>query len=193
MQNDNNTMQDGLRQMKSDYEHLKADMDRQTIINRQLMETVFRSKVGVLDSNKKTALAGIGAALVLTIAAAVTKGVSIYITGMLAALYIIMLAGYAYIYRKLGTIEYGTGDILSTVTRLRKFKRDYMAVNIVSWILAAGILCLILPAIHGSFRGIPAAAFMCAAVLAGAVGQYFIDRKILRTCDDIIGHLKDRP
>ena len=37
MQNDNVSMQNELRQMKSDYEYLKAGMDKQVIINRQLM------------------------------------------------------------------------------------------------------------------------------------------------------------
>lgn len=196
MQNDNLSMHDELRQMKSDYEQLKAGMDRQTIINRQLMETVFRSKVGVLDSNRRTSVASLGAAMLITLIISYIKGLDMHLAGIIAAFFVLVLIGYVLIYRKLGKIEYGTDDILSTVTRLRKFKRSYMIVNVLSWVVLAGLMCFMLPEIHNTFsnpeRGVAAIIFMCAAILAGIGIQYFTDRKILKACDDIIGQLKDR-
>lgn len=196
MQNDNLSMHDELRQMKSDYEQLKAGMDRQTIINRQLMETVFRSKVGVLDSNRRTSVASLGAAMLITLIISYIKGLDMHLAVIIAAFFVLVLIGYVLIYRKLGKIEYGTDDILSTVTRLRKFKRSYMIVNVLSWVVLAGLMCFMLPEIHNSFsnpgRGVAAIIFMCAAILAGIGIQYFTDRKILKACDDIISQLKDR-
>lgn len=196
MQNDNLSMHDELRQMKSDYEQLKAGMDRQTIINRQLMETVFRSKVGVLDSNRRTSVASLGAAMLITLIVSYIKGLDMHLAVTIAAFFVLVLIGYVLIYRKLGKIEYGTDDILSTVTRLRKFKRSYMIVNVLSWIVLAGLMCFMLPEIHNTFsnpeRGVAAIIFMCVAILAGIGIQYFTDRKILKACDDIIGQLKDR-
>lgn len=196
MQIDNLSMQDELRQMKADYEYLKADMDKQLIINRQLMERVLRNHVSVLDANRKTTLASMGAAILITLAASYIKGLDMCIAGMIAACYVLMLIGYAFIYRNLGKIKYGTDNVLSTVTRLRKFKRNYMIVNTVSWMLVAGLMCFLFPEIYDSFRipehGIAAIAVMCVALLAGICIQYFIDRKVLRTCDGIIDHLKDR-
>lgn len=197
MQNDNLSMYDELRQMKSDYDYLKADMDKQLIINRQLMELVLRNHVDVLDSNRRTTLAGVGAAILITLAASYIKGLDMCLAGMLAAFYVLLLMGYVFIYHKLGKIEYGADDLLSTVTRLRRFKRNYMIVNTVSWILAIGLMCLIFPAIYNTFRvperGIAAITFMCVAIFAGVCTQYFIDRKVLRACDNIINQLKDRP
>ena len=197
MQNDNLSMYDELRQMKSDYDYLKADMDKQMIINRQLMELVLRNHVDVLDSNRRTTLAGVGAAILITLAASYIKGLDMCLAGMLAAFYVLLLMGYVFIYHKLGKIEYGADDLLSTVTRLRKFKRNYMIVNTVSWILAIGLMCLIFPVIYNTFRvperGIAAITFMCVAIFAGICIQYFIDRKVLRACDDIIKQLKDKP
>lgn len=196
MQNDNLSMYDELRQMKSDYECLKADMDKQVIVNRQLMETVLRNKVSVLDSNRKTAVASISAAILIILAASYIKGLDMCLAGVIAALYVLMLIGYVLIYHKLGKIECGTDNVLSTVTRLRKFKRNYMIVNAVSWVLVAGLMCFIFPEIYDVFlipeRGVAAIAFMCVAVLAGVFLQYFVDRKVLRACNDIIDHLKDR-
>ena len=197
MQNDNLSMYDELRQMKSDYDYLKADMDKQMIINRQLMELVLRNHVDVLDSNRRTTLAGVGAAILITLAASYIKGLDMCLAGMLAAFYVLLLMGYVFIYHKLGKIEYGADDLLSTVTRLRKFKRNYMIVNTVSWILAIGLMCLIFPVIYNTFRvperGIAAITFMCVAIFAGVCIQYFIDRKVLRACDNIIKQLKDKP
>ncbi len=197
MQNDNLSMYDELRQMKSDYDYLKADMDKQLIINRQLMELVLRNHVDVLDSNRRTTLAGVGAAILITLAASYIKGLDMCLAGMLAAFYVLLLMGYVFIYHKLGKIEYGADDLLSTVTRLRKFKRNYMIVNTVSWVLAIGLMCFIFPAIYNTFRvperGIAAITFMCVAIFAGICIQYFIDRKVLRACDDIIKQLKVKP
>lgn len=197
MQNDNLSMYDELRQMKSDYDYLKADMDKQMIINRQLMELVLRNHVDVLDSNKRTTLAGVGAAILITLAASYIKGLDMSLAGMLAAFYVLLLMGYVFIYHKLGKIEYGADDLLSTVTRLRRFKRNYMIVNTAAWILAIGLMCFIFPAIYNTFRvperGIAAITFMCVAIFAGICIQYFIDRKVLRACDDIIKQLKVKP
>lgn len=197
MQNDNLSMYDELRQMKSDYDYLKADMDKQMIINRQLMELVLRNHVDVLDSNRRTTLAGVGAAILITLAASYIKGLDMCLASMLAAFYVLLLMGYVFIYHKLGKIEYGTDDLLSTVTRLRKFKRNYMIVNTAAWVLAIGLMCFIFPAIYNTFRvperGIAAITFMCVAIFAGICIQYFIDRKVLRACDNIIKQLKDKP
>lgn len=196
MQNDNLSMYDELRQMKSDYEQLKEGMDRQTIINRRLMEAVFRNKVGVLDSNRRTTLVSVSAAVIITFAVSCIKGLDMRIAGVIAAFYVLMLSGYVLIYHKLGKIEYGADNILSTVTRLRKFKRNYMIVNAVSWVLVIGIMGFIFPEIHDVFRspqrGTAAIAFLCIAVIAGIFAQFFIDRKVLKACDEIIYQLKDR-
>lgn len=197
MQNDNLSMYDELRQMKSDYDYLKADMDKQMIINRQLMELVLRNHVDVLDSNRRTTLAGVGAAILITLAASYIKGLDMCLAGMLAAFYVLLLMGYVFIYHKLGKIEYGADDLLSTVTRLRRFKRNYMIVNTAAWVLAIGLMCFIFPAIYNTFRvperGIAAITFMCVTIFAGICIQYFIDRKVLRACDNIINQLKDKP
>ena len=197
MKNDNLSVQDELQQMKSDYEYLKADMDRQVIINRQLMEAVLRSDVGVLDSNRKNTVIGIGAAILVTLAVSYIRGLDMSLAGMIAALYVLMLIGYVLIYRKLGKIEVGTDNVLSTVTRLRKFKRNYMIVNTLSWVLVAGLMCFAFPEIRATFStswlGIAAVIFMGVAVLAGICIQYFVDRKVLGACDDIIDRLKDKP
>lgn len=196
MQNDILSRYDELPQMKADYEHLKADVDKQTIINRKLMEMVFRNKVSVLDSNRRTSLVSVSAAILATLAVSYIRGLDMRLAGMIAAFYLLMLTGYALIYRKLGKIEYGSDNILSTVTRLRKFKRNYMIVNTVSWMLVAALMCFLFPEIYDSFRiperGIAAIAFMCVALLVGICSQYCMDRKVLKACDDIINRLKDR-
>lgn len=196
MQNDNLSTYDELRQMKSDYEYLKADMDKQMIINRQLMEVVLRNNVGVLSSNRKTTMVSVSAALIITLAVSYIKGLDMWLAGILGAFYVLVLIGYIFIYHKLGKIEYGTDNVLSTVSRLREFKRNYMIVNTVLWVLVVGLMCLVFPEIYNTFRsperGVAAIVFMCVAILAGVCIQYFVDRKVLIACDDIIDRLKDR-
>ena len=56
-------------------------------------------------------------------------------------------------------------------------------------------MCFVFPEIYNTYRmpelGVAAIAFMGVAVLAGVCVQYFMDRKVLRSCDDIINRLKD--
>lgn len=196
MQNDNLSMYDELRQLKSDYECLKADMDTQVIINRQLMEQVLRNNIGVLDSDRRSAMIGVSAAILIVLGVSLIKGLDMWLAGMLVAFYLLLLIGYVVIYHKLGKIECGTDNVLSTVVRLRKFKRNYMVVNTVSWVLAIGLIGFLFPEIRNTFRtpeqGVAAMVFLCVAVLAGLCMQYFVDRKVLRACDGIIDHLKER-
>ena len=108
--------------------------------------------------------------------------VSIFFYAWGEKVYVLLLMGYVFIYHKLGKIEYGADDLLSTVTRLRRFKRNYMIVNTAAWILAIGLMCFIFPAIYNTFRaperGIAAITFMCVAIFAGICIQYFIDQGV---------------
>lgn len=190
-------MYDELRQMKSDYEYLKADMDRQMIVNSQLLETIFRNNVSVLDSNRRTSIVSVSTAILVILTVSYIRGLDMRLAGMIAVCYAFMLIGYILIYHKLGKIEQGNDNVLSTMTRLRNFKRNYMIVNAISWGLVAVLMCFIFPEILDTYlsheRGIAAIAFMCLAVIAGICIQYFIDRKVLKACDDIIDRLEDRP
>lgn len=196
MQNDNLSMYDELRQLKSDYECLKADMDTQVIVNRQLMEQVVRNNIGVLDSDRRSAMIGVSAAILIVLGVSLIKGLDMWLAGMLVAFYLLLLIGYVVIYHKFGKIECGTDNVLSTIVRLRKFKRNYMIVNTVSWVLAIGLIGFLFPEIRNTFRtpeqSVAAMVFLCVAVLAGLCMQYFVDRKVLRACDGIIDHLKER-
>ena len=88
MQNNNLSMHDELWQMKADYERLKADMDKQTIINRQLMEIVVRHNVNVLDSHRIATIVGVSAAILITLVASYVKGLDLRLTGMIAVFYV---------------------------------------------------------------------------------------------------------
>ena len=195
-QSDILSLQNKPRQMRSNYAYQKAGMGNKTINNRKFMERVFRNKAGIRDSTGKAAMTSAGAAILITLVASRIRGLDMRLAGMIAAFYVLMLIGYALIYRKLGKVEYGTDNVLSTVTRLRRFKRNYMIANTVLWVLVIVLMCFLFPEIHNTFRiperGIAAIAFMCVAVLAGICIQYFMDRKVLMACDEIIDQLKDR-
>ena len=110
--------------MKADYDYLKADMDRQRIINRQLMERVLRDHVGVLDANRKPALASMGAAILITLAAAYVRGLDMCLAGMIAAFYALMLIGYVFIYHKLGKIESGDRQRPRDGNQIKEFQTE---------------------------------------------------------------------
>ena len=82
------------------------------------------------------------------------------------------------------------------VEHIRKYKRNDNWENYAALVLVAGHVSLYIPAICDSVRiparGVAAVAVMCVALLAGVGIQYFVDRRVLRACDDMIDHLKDR-
>ena len=186
---------DELGQMRDEYANLKEELDRQKIINGKLMENTFRKNVDVLDSNRKT---GIAVCVVMTLfLAALATFMEAFALPVAAglALCLIIMAGYIVVYRKLDFKD-GMADIKTTALKVRRFRKDYIRLQLASYVLAIGFIIISAPFIFPGFlataKGLAAIAlFFIVIFIACACAQYFTDRKVLKACDEIIDRLEE--
>lgn len=193
MQNKEILKTDEFEQLQKEYACLKADFDKQKILNEQLVDKIFKKNVKVLDTNKKTSVFICVAAIIFVLLVAVVNGVDMKYAILPALLCLVIMVGYLILYHKLGRVEYGQDSILEMLIKMRKFKKNYMLLNGVLWLLSIGLMAFLIPVIYGSFTislyGIIAIAFVCVIFIICIVIQYLIDKKVLKACDDIIDRL----
>lgn len=193
MQNKEILKTDEFEQLQKEYACLKADFDKQKILNEQLVDKIFKKNVKVLDTNKNTSVFICVAAIIFVLLVAVVKGVDMKYAILPALLCLVIMVGYLILYHKLGRVEYGQDSILEMLIKMRKFKKNYMLLNGVLWLLSIGLMAFLIPVIYGSFTislyGIIAIAFVCVIFIICIVIQYLIDKKVLKACDDIIDRL----
>lgn len=193
MQNKEILKTDEFEQLQKEYACLKADFDKQKILNEQLVDKIFKKNVKVLDTNKKNSVFICVVAIMFVLLVAVIKGVDMKYAILPALLCLVIMVGYLILYHKLGRVEYGQDNILEMLIKMRKFKKNYMLLNGVLWLLSIGLMAFLIPVIYGSFTislyGIIAIAFVCVIFIICIVIQYLIDKKVLKACDDIIDRL----
>lgn len=193
MQNKEILKTDEFEQLQKEYACLKADFDKQKILNEQLVDKIFKKNVKVLDTNKKTSVFICVVAIMFVLLVAVINGVDMKYAILPALLCLVIMVGYLILYHKLGRVEYGQDSILEMLIKMRKFKKNYMLLNGVLWLLSIGLMAFLIPVIYGSFTislyGIIAIAFVCVIFIICIVIQYLIDKKVLKACDDIIDRL----
>lgn len=193
MQNKEILKTDEFEQLQKEYACLKADFDKQKILNEQLVDKIFKKNVKVLDTNKKNSVFICVAAIIFVLLVAVINGVDMKYAILPALLCLVIMVGYLILYHKLGRVEYGQDSILEMLIKMRKFKKNYMLLNGVLWLLSIGLMAFLIPVIYGSFTislyGIIAIAFVCVIFIICIVIQYLIDKKVLKACDDIIDRL----
>lgn len=193
MQNKEILKTDEFEQLQKEYACLKADFDKQKILNEQLVDKIFKKNVKVLDTNKKNSVFICVVAIMFVLLVAVINGVDMKYAILPALLCLVIMVGYLILYHKLGRVEYGQDSILEMLIKMRKFKKNYMLLNGVLWLLSIGLMAFLIPVIYGSFTislyGIIAIAFVCVIFIICIVIQYLIDKKVLKACDDIIDRL----
>ena len=132
-------MSEELEQMRLQYEALKEDIEKQKIINAEVMESIFRKNVGVLDSDRKLGVTVGIAAIPFVFAVCLLQGLDMWVAYALSAVFLVQVVWYIILYRRLGSAVTGQGDILDTALRLREFRKGYVLMNTVLWALVLGV------------------------------------------------------
>jgi len=192
MNNEEFDINQELEQMRQDYAALKERVDKQQIINEQLMQSAMKKDVKRLFLSKKSVPAEIALLIILLVLCHI-QGFAWWVPASLIIYGLLTIPGVFWVYKGIREEDIYNGDILSTTEALRKFKKRYV-------ILVAGI-CILFFAfviIAAYFmtsmnispelmrrRGI-LIALLCVATLALV---YDSSKRLLSTCDDVIGRL----
>ena len=101
MQNKEILKTDEFEQLQKEYACLKADFDKQKILNEQLVDKIFKKNVKVLDTNKKTSVFICVVAIMFVLLVAVINGVDMKYAILPALLCLVIMVGYLILYHKL--------------------------------------------------------------------------------------------
>ena len=170
MQDSKMIMSEELEQMRLQYEALKEDIEKQKIINAEVMESIFRKNVGV--------------------AVCLIQGLDMWVAYAVSAGYLVQIVWYIILYRRLGPVGTGQGDILDTALRLRRFRKGYVLMNTVLWIFVLGLFAVMGIEIYSAWstplKGLAAVGILCMMAIAGIGAEVLYGRRVLKACDGII-------
>ena len=190
-------MSEELEQMRLQYEALKEDIEKQKIINAEVMESIFRKNVGVLDSDRKLGVTVGIAAIPFLFAVCLIQGLDMWVAYAVSAVYLVQIVWYIILYRRLGPVGTGQGDILDTTLRLRRFRKGYVLMNTVLWIFVLGLFAVMGIEIYSAWstplKGLAAVGILCMMAIAGIGAEILYGRRVLKACDGIIRRLEDGP
>ena len=183
-----------LEQMRQDYADLKERFDKQQILNEHLMEKAFKADVRWLSIDKRVAhVAGVALVLVL-VSFSIWRGVPWRITILLSAFGWISVLAVLWVYKKLslGTL-YGE-DILTATKKVRRFKQQYMWLELAIWVALLALLGALSPMIYRiwspSGKATSAFVMLGVGVVICAVVNVFYFRRMMKACDSILERLQ---
>ena len=196
MQNEENMSSMELEQLRCEYAALRKMLDEQQIINAELQKKTVRRNLGLMRMYKWSDIisGGVGALVILVFVP--LGGPDWWVIVAAIAYCLLSMVGAILIYRRADLLEDSGEDVLTRAVRLRRFKRNYVLMNVVVLIAAVVLLVFavhIVPILEAqlSISRRQAVGMLVLLVLILAYVQYLWDRRILRACDDVISHLED--
>ena len=183
-----------LEQMRQDYANLKERFDKQQIINDHLMEKAYKADVRWLSVDKRVSqVAGIALVLILVFFS-VWRGVPWHITILMSAIGLISALAVLWLYKKLSPDTLFGEDILTATKKIRRFKQQYLWLELAVWAALLAVLGAISPMIYRiwspSGKATSAFVMLAAVVVICAVVDVLYFRCLMKACDSILERLQ---
>ena len=185
-----------LEQMRQDYADLKERFDKQQILNEHLMEKAFKADVRWLSLDKRvTQVAGVALVLIL-VSFSIWRGVPWRITILLSAFGWISVLAVLWVYKKLSLDTLYGEDILTATKKVRRFKQQYMWLELAIWVALLALLGALSPMIYRiwspSGKATSAFVMLAVGVVICAVVNVFYFRRMMKACDSILERLESQ-
>lgn len=186
-----------LEQMRQDYADLKERFDKQQIINDHLMEKAYKADVRWFSVDKRvTLVAGIALVLIL-VSFSIWRGVPWHIIILLSAFGWISVLAVLWVYKKLSLDTLYGEDILTATKKVRRFKQQYLWLELAIWVALLAVLGALSPLIYRiwSPSGKATSVFVALAVwvVICAVANVFYFKRLMKACDSILERLENVP
>ena len=185
-----------LEQMRQDYADLKERFDKQQILNEHLMGKAFKADARWLSIDKRvTRVAGVALVLVL-VSFSIWRGVPWRITILLSAFGWISVLAVLWVYKKLSLDTLYGEDILTATKKVRRFKQQYMWLELAIWVALLALLGALSPMIYRiwspSGKATSAFVMLAVGVVICAVVNVFYFRRMMKACDSILERLESQ-
>lgn len=184
-----------LEQIKLEYSTLKEDLEKERIINKELMESAFKANVKTIMNDKKISLiAGAVAAVALLVIGYLYSTPMEYLV-ILEIFVFALIAANIIFYKKYDLDQLPFSDVLTSSKIMRNFRKAYTRMIYIVWAVLIMILIGFCPKILAVWstplKAWCAIGFLSIAVAVGLAVEYRYSKKILECCDGIIKRLDD--
>lgn len=190
-----NEMKNDLEQLREEYAILKEELNKQKIINDRILGEAFKKSFGLVNFDKYFGIIGFLAMIPISAAIFIIKGIRLSLLLPIEAYLIICLFLYVLLYRKFKVGDKASGDVLSSVRAVKAYRKNYIRVTAVLWVLTIGLLIYLAPHVYVAWstpaKAISALVIVGIILLASLCIQWFYSKKILRSCDEILERLQE--
>lgn len=194
MQNDEKHISEELEQMRLDYDALKEDLKKQKILNDRIMKNTLKKSIGVLGFYRNAGILFCILMIPFTFAVFILKGIPLWIPSVLSIIPGFYVVGFMVVYKDFGTFGNYQDNVLETTVKIRCFKKKLVRLDVAGWILAIAVLALLLVPIYRAWstpvKGLAALGIVFVAVSMLIYAQIVLDRRLMKTCDDVIRDLE---
>ena len=190
MNNEHLEISEELKQLKEDYSALKIELEREKIVNEELLDSTFKRNVRAIMFDKKLSLAvGACAAVVLPIIGFLFSAPFKYMA-ILEIFVLALVVATIVLYRKYDLNKIPFSDVLNATRTMKDYKKAYTRMTFVTWIATIALVVSFCPTIIESWST-PIKATLAIILLAIAVTVgLFVDirysKKIIDSCNNII-------
>lgn len=183
---------DALRQQ---YAAMKEDLDKQKIINDQILEKAFQKNIGTITTDKKISFVAGFLALIVTPAIGILKKAPVSFT-ILAEFFIIVVLVYNYfLYRKYDINKILAYDIRSSITGIKQYRKAFSRFEIITCTVLVVLLLSFIPKIYSAWstpaKAICAVALIIVIIFLSIYLESIHAKKVLTSCDEILDRLSE--
>lgn len=182
-----------LRQLREDYSTIKKELEREKIVNEELLDSTFKRNVRTIMGDKKLSIiAGLIAAFLLPMIGFLFAAPFKYIA--ILEIYVLALTSvYILFYKKYDFNMIPSFDVLNASRMMKEFKKSYTHMIFISWSVAIAILVSFCPMIIKAWstplKAICAISFLVIVLVVCLFLEYHYSKKIIDSCDSIIKRL----
>ena len=193
MNNEHLEISEELKQLREDYSALKKELERERIINDDLMESAFKRNVRTIMFDKKLSLVACAvAAVILPIIGFLFSGPFKYMA-ILELSILALGAVNIMFYRKYDLNKIPFSDILNATRTMKSYKKSYTRMTIVVWVATLSLLAYFCPRIIEAWstplKATFAIVFLAIVVSVCLFVEFHYSKKIIDSCDSIINCL----
>ena len=190
MNNEHLETSEELKQLREDYSALKTELERERIINENLMNSAFKRNVRTIMFDKKLSLVGgaVGAVFFPTIGFLYSTPF-IYVA-ILEILDLFIVAATIVLYRKYDLDKIPFSDVLNASKTMKNYKKAYTRMTFATWIAFFAVLAYFCPRMIENWstpsKATCAIVFLAIIVIFGLFVEFRYSKKIMDSCDSII-------
>ena len=183
-----------LKQLKEHYLSLKQDLDKQKIVNDEIMKATFKRNVAVIERDKIISTIAVPVALAVVIIITILKKIPLYYPIVACSLIVFLFVLNCVFYKKYDINRMLSCDVLTNINAIKQFKKAYFRYLIIVWGTTLLVIAYFIPRIYSSWstptKAVCAVALLILIVIVCLGIEYLNSKAIINAADEIVNTLE---